>query len=71
MMRGLGHEVSPLGVARLYRDFLGLFVLDNLDRRYLEPIRDLGVNAVATDTIMSTPARAARLAAVVLDALEV
>jgi LPPG:FO 2-phospho-L-lactate transferase len=70
MMRGLGHEVSPLGVARLYRDFLGLFVLDNLDRRYLEPIRDLGVNAVATDTIMSTPARAARLAAVVLDELQ-
>ena len=71
MMRGLGHEVSPLGVARLYRDFIGLFVLDNLDRRYLEPIRAMGINAVATDTIMSTPARAARLAAVVLDALEV
>jgi len=71
MMRGLGHEVSPLGVARLYRDFAGLFVLDKIDSRYLEPIRDLGLNAIATDTIMGTPARAERLATVVLNALEV
>ena len=33
MLRGLGMEVSPLGVARLYRDIVGLFVLDNADRR--------------------------------------
>ncbi len=71
MMRGLGHEVSPLGIARLYRDFVGLMVIDQLDHRYLEPIRDLGIRAVATDTIMSTPARAAKLADVVLRALEV
>ncbi|MGO9267609.1 MAG: 2-phospho-L-lactate transferase [Candidatus Binataceae bacterium] len=71
MMRGLGHEVSPLGIARLYRDFAGLMVIDQLDHRYLEPIRDLGIRAVATDTIMSTPARAAKLADVVLRALEV
>jgi len=71
MMRGLGHEVSPLGVARLYRDFAELFVLDKVDSRYLQPIRDLGLNAIVADTIMSTPARAERLAAVVLDALEV
>ena len=39
MMRGLGHEVSPLGVARLYQDFVGAFIIDQVDRRYLEPIR--------------------------------
>jgi len=71
MMRGLGYEVSPLGVARLYRDFLGVFVLDRVDRRYVEPIRQLGIKAVATDTIMTTPAKAVRLADVVLRALEV
>ncbi|HSU90247.1 MAG TPA: 2-phospho-L-lactate transferase [Sporolactobacillaceae bacterium] len=71
MLRGLGMEVSPLGVARLYQDFIGLFVIDNLDRRYLEPIRALGINAVAADTIMTTPAKSARLARVVLRALEV
>ena len=71
MMRGLGHEVSPLGVARLYQDFLGVFVFDTVDHRYLEPIRELGCKAVATDTIMTTPAKAARLADVVMRALEV
>lgn len=71
MMRGLGHEVSPLGVARLYRDIAGLMVIDVVDHRYLEPIRALGMNAVATDTIMTTPDHAARLADVVTGALEV
>jgi LPPG:FO 2-phospho-L-lactate transferase len=71
MMRGLGHEVSPLGLARLYRDFLGVLVLDKVDQRYIGPIADLGIHAIATDTIMSTPQKAARLADVVLRALEV
>ena len=71
MMRGLGHEVSPLGVARLYQDFIGIFVLDQVDRRYVESIQQLGLKAVATDTIMTTPAKAARLADVVLGAIRV
>jgi LPPG:FO 2-phospho-L-lactate transferase len=71
MLRGLGHEVSPAGVARLYRDFVSVFVLDRVDGRYAEPIERMGMRAVVTDTIMSTPARAARLADVVMRALEV
>jgi LPPG:FO 2-phospho-L-lactate transferase len=71
MMRGLGHEVSVLGVARLYRDFVGVFVLDQVDRRYQNPIAEAGLTAVVADTIMTTPAKAARLASVVLDALQV
>jgi LPPG:FO 2-phospho-L-lactate transferase len=71
MMRGLGHEVSPLGIARLYRDIAALMVIDVADHRYLEPIRALGMNAIATDTVMTTPDHAARLADVVTRALEV
>jgi LPPG:FO 2-phospho-L-lactate transferase len=71
MLRGLGMEVSALGVARLYRDIVGLFVLDNADRRLVEPIERLGMRAVATDTIMTTPERAAALAEVVLRELKV
>ncbi len=71
MMRGLGHEVSPLGIARLYRDIAGLMVIDIADHRYLEPIRALGMKAIATDTVMTTPEHAARLADVVARALEV
>ena len=71
MMRGLGHQVSPLGIARLYRDIAGLMIIDVIDHRYLEPIRALGINAIATDTVMTTPDHAARLADVVTRALEV
>jgi LPPG:FO 2-phospho-L-lactate transferase len=71
MMRGLGHEVSPLGVARLYQNFVGIFVLDQVDRRYVEAIQRLGMKTIATETIMGTPAKAARLADVVLDAIGV
>jgi LPPG:FO 2-phospho-L-lactate transferase len=71
MMRGLGHEVSPVGLAKLYRDCVGTLVIDQVDKRYLEPIRALGLNVVAADTIMTTPGRAAALADIVLDALEV
>ena len=71
MLRGLKMEVSPLGVARLYRDIAGLFVIDNTDRRFIEPIERLGMRVVATDTIMRTPERAAALAKVVLRALAV
>jgi LPPG:FO 2-phospho-L-lactate transferase len=71
MMRGLGHEVSALGVARLYQDVAGVFVLDQVDRRYMESIELLGMKAVATDTIMTTPVKAARMADVVLGAIGV
>ena len=71
MLRGLGLEVSPLGVARLYRDIVGVFVLDNSDQRYIEPIERLGMRAIATDTIMTTHARASALAKVVLQAMQV
>jgi len=71
MMRGIGHEVSPLGVARLYQDFAGVFVLDQVDSRYLGSIERLGMKAIATDTIMATTAKAARLADVVLGAIGV
>ena len=33
MLRGLGLEVSALGIARLYKDIVGTFVLDKVDRR--------------------------------------
>jgi LPPG:FO 2-phospho-L-lactate transferase len=69
MMRGLGHQVSPLTVAGIYRDIAGTFVLDNIDAKFLEPVRKLGMNAIATDTIMATPQRAADLASVVLNSI--
>jgi LPPG:FO 2-phospho-L-lactate transferase len=71
MLRGLGMEVSPLGVARLYRDIASVFVLDDADSRYIPAIEQLGMRALATDIIMASPERAARLAEAVLRELQV
>ena len=71
MLRGLGMEVSALGVARLYRDIVGVFVLDEADRALAPKIEALAMRPVLTNTIMSTPEHAARLADVVLTALSV
>jgi LPPG:FO 2-phospho-L-lactate transferase len=70
MLRGLGHEVSPVGVARFYRGLVDVFVLDRVDAHVRPRIEKLGMRVVVTDTIMRSPAAAARLAAVVLRGLE-
>jgi LPPG:FO 2-phospho-L-lactate transferase len=70
MLRGLGLEVSARGVARLYADVAGTFVLDERDRRWRPAIEALGMRVVVTDTIMRTRAHAARLAGTALAALE-
>src|SRR5262249_41561987 len=70
MLKGLGHEVSALGVARLYRDFVDLFVLDRRDAALKPRIEELGMRALVTDTIMRSPARSRALATAVLEALE-
>ena len=71
MLRGLGSEATALGVARLYKDIAGIFVIDNVDRALAPEIEKLGMSAVVTDTIMTTPAKAAQLADIVLRALPV
>jgi len=71
MLRGLGMAVSPVSIARLARDIVGVFVIDNLDRGHADAIEKFEMRVVVTDTVMTTPAKAARLAEVVLRALEV
>lgn len=69
MLRGLGHEVSAVGVATLYRDFVSLFVLDERDADLAPRIMALGMRPLVTDTIMRSPAQSRRLARVVLRGL--
>ena len=68
LMRGMHMEVSAAGVARYYRDFLDVMVIDQQDAHLLEAIEDLGVPALATDTIMHDAQSKARLAQKVLEA---
>jgi LPPG:FO 2-phospho-L-lactate transferase len=52
MLASLGHEVSPVGVARMYADFLDVMVLDELDSALAPGIESVGPRAVVAQTIM-------------------
>ena len=67
MMRELGHESSVVGVAHLYKDFVGTLVIDNADRAHQKTIEALGIRCVVTDTVMRSPAISASLASTVLN----
>ncbi|MCW4024391.1 MAG: 2-phospho-L-lactate transferase [Candidatus Bathyarchaeota archaeon] len=54
LLRGLGFEVSALGVAELYRDFLDVFVIDSLDAKEKSRIELLGVTVKVTNTLMKS-----------------
>lgn len=68
LMSGLHMEVSAVGVARYYRDFLDVMVIDQQDAHLLDAIEDLGIPALTTDTIMRDAETKAALARTVLEA---
>lgn len=68
MMRGLHMEVSAVGVARRYRDFLDVMVIDQQDAHLAERIEDLGIPTHVTNTIMSDQQAKAELARQVIQA---
>ena len=68
LMRGLHMDVSAVGVARHYRDFLDVMVIDEQDAHLAEAIEDLGIPTSITNTIMRTNEAKAALARHVLRA---
>lgn len=68
LMSGLGLDVSAVGVARRYRDFLDVMVIDEQDKSLVTAIEDLGIPTVVTDTIMRDSATKKALAQTVLQA---
>jgi len=54
LMRGLGIKVSALGVAKIYRNFLDVLIIDNVDRDLKPKIEEIGIKVHVTDTIMRT-----------------
>jgi LPPG:FO 2-phospho-L-lactate transferase len=68
LMSGLGLDVSAIGVARYYRDFLDVMVIDEQDAHLASAIEDLGIPTVTTNTIMKDNASKAALARTVLEA---
>ncbi|MEO7332805.1 MAG: 2-phospho-L-lactate transferase, partial [Gemmatimonadales bacterium] len=60
ILSSLGHEASALGVARILRESLDLFVVDALDESLAPAIADLGLEVLVTDTVMTDDAARAR-----------
>jgi LPPG:FO 2-phospho-L-lactate transferase len=62
MLAELGHEASALGVAKLYADFTGTFVIDPADKMQAGSIRKLGMQVEVVPTVMKTRTQKRRLA---------
>ena len=62
MLVELGYEASALGVAKLYADFTGTFVIDPADKTQAGSIRKLGMQVEVVPTVMKTRAQKRKLA---------
>jgi len=70
MMHGLKMSASALGVARLYKGLVNVFVLDQEDKTAAARIESLGMRAIVTDTIMSGLSKKKALARAVMKAVD-
>lgn len=66
MLGSLGHEVSAVGVARLYAGLVDVFVIDREDAGLGDAVSSLGMRVEVVDTVMTDDAGEARLARAVL-----
>lgn len=62
MMRDLGHDVSPLGIASYFRDLIDGIVIDEADACFVGPIQAMGIKCAAKQTIMGSVDDKTRLA---------
>ena len=66
MLAQLGHDPSAAGVAKLYADFTGTFVIDPADESQESAIESLGLKVFVTPTVMQTLAQKRKLARALL-----
>ena len=67
LMRSLGLEVSAYSVAELYKDFLDVFIIDQVDYFQKKRIEGLGLQVIATNTIMKKMEEKIQLAEKILE----
>ena len=68
-MKALGLEVSSLGVAELYKDFLDVRVIDNKDENLEESLGEIINKVIITNTIMNSLDAKINLAEKILDGI--
>ncbi|MEO6028369.1 MAG: 2-phospho-L-lactate transferase [Candidatus Binatia bacterium] len=69
LLRRFGYPASSLGIARCYRPFLDAIVIDEADAADVPALERVGCRAILADTLLTTPARAERVATKLIDAL--
>jgi LPPG:FO 2-phospho-L-lactate transferase len=62
MLSQLGHKATALGVAKLYADFTGTFIIDPADKSQAPAIAALGMKVAILPTVMKTRAQKRKLA---------
>ncbi len=71
LMKGLGLEASSSEIAKLYKDFLDVMVLDNSDSGEVGDINSLDISTFVTDTIMTDDEKSETLSRKILDFLDI
>jgi LPPG:FO 2-phospho-L-lactate transferase len=66
MLAQQGHEATALGVAELYADFTGTFVIDPADKTQAPAISALGMKVAIVPTVMKTRTQKRKLARALL-----
>jgi LPPG:FO 2-phospho-L-lactate transferase len=67
MLAQQGHEATALGVAKLYADFTGTFVIDPVDKTQAPTISALGMKVAIVPTVMKTRSQKRKLARALLE----
>ena len=67
MLAQLGYKPTALGVAKLYADFTGTFVIDPADKAQAAAISALGIRVVVLPTVMKTRSQKRKLASALLN----
>jgi len=67
MLASLGHEVSALGVARLYAGLIDVMVIDDADAALRPAVEALGLRCVVAPTLMTGDAAKEALARIVVE----
>ncbi len=66
MLAQLGHQSTALGVAKLYADFTGTFIIDPADKSQAAAISALGMKVAILPTVMKTRTQKRKLARALL-----
>jgi len=67
LMKGLGYDVSPFGVARIYEDFVGTLVIDLKDAGFAAGIEKLGIKVALEDIVIPDLSARTKLAKKILE----